>query len=510
VWWCLFGFLAAILVAWAIETPLLAGTDEASHAIRAEALVRGQLVGDGLVKVGGIPIATSVRVPEAFRHANRSDCFVLNQNRTPTCAPAFTGGHRLIRAITNQYRSPPAYYAIVGLPTLVLPAAAGVYAMRLLSAIASAALLASALLSALRLRHGGLVATAVLAAATPEALHLGGLVNSNGLEIAAAICVWSTVAAILLGPSEPNQRLVARAGVSLVVLILARGLSPLFAVFAVLVIVGLAQRDRLVLLARRHDVRAWLGASVVSGLAAAAWLLYIKVDYPLNRPGSGLVHAIDQTPVYLRQAVGVFSFRSTGVFNQQDISLPAVVYVGWALAITLLVVVALPLASRRGVTALVIVTGSAFALPVLVDGLSIPPIGVPWVGRHGLPLLVGIPILAAAIATSSARSSQHTKLLKRVGVSVLAVVVVAHVVAFGAAVQRWAVGGAGTANPIGFLFDPRWSPPVPSAVLLLLFLGGVGGLAAFAAGALRSEPPRTLASLTPGTLEPAVVGAVAG
>ena len=233
-WWWLFGLLAAVLVAWAFETPLLAGTDEPSHAIRAEAMVRGQLVGDHLLKVGGIPIASSVRVPEAFRHSNRSDCFEVNPNRTPTCAPAFTGGQHLVRTITNQYRSPPAYYAVVGVPTLLFPAAAGVYVMRLLGALACAALLASALLSARRLRNGGVVVAAVLAATTPEALHLGGLVNDNGLEVAAAICVWSTLAAIVLGPAEPDPRLVVRGGIAMVVLILARGLSPLFAVLALL------------------------------------------------------------------------------------------------------------------------------------------------------------------------------------------------------------------------------------------------------------------------------------
>jgi len=502
LWWWLFGFLAAVLLAWALETPLLAGTDEPSHAIRAEAMVRGQLVGDRLLKVGGIPIASYVRVPEAFRHSNRSDCFEVNPNRTPACSPPFRGGGHLVRAITNQYRSPPAYYAIVGLPTLVFPAAAGVYLMRVLGAIACAALLASALLSARQLRHGGLVVAAILAAMTPEAFHLGGLVNANGLEIAAAICVWSTVAAIVLGPTEPSRRLVTRGGVALVVLILARGLSPLFAVVAVVAVVALGERERLFALVRHTDVRGWLLGAVGAGIVAAAWLLYIKVEYPLDRPGSGVPHALDQTPRYLREAVGVFSFRSSGVFNQQDISLPTVVYVAWAVAIGLLVVAALAVATRRQAVTLLALIGSGFTLPVLVEGLNVPPIGVPWVGRHGLPLLAGIPIVAAAIITMHQGSATRARRLRPVGLSVLVLVVAGQIFAFGAAVQRWAVGSNGSANPIRFLFDPGWSPPIPSASLLALLLGGIAGLAVFAVDSLRPEAARTDPSPPPAAARP--------
>ena len=84
----------------------------------------------------------------------------------------------------------------------------------------------------------------------------------------------------------------------------------------------------------------------------------------------------------------------------------------------------------------------------------------------------------------------------------LVLVVAAQVVAFGAAVQRWAVGGAGTANPVRFLFDPRWSPPVPSALLLLLFLGGMAGVAAVAVESLRYEPPVAASPVPPAEERP--------
>src|SRR6202011_3844286 len=109
-----------------------------------------------------------------------------------------------------------------------------------------------------------------------------------------------------------------------------------------------------------------------------------------------------------------FSFRSAGVFNQQDINLPAVVYIAWAIAIALLVLLALVVGTRRQAAILLAVTGAGFALPILVEGLSVPPIGVPWVGRHGLPLLVGIPIVAAAVIGSDPRSATRPQLGRRV------------------------------------------------------------------------------------------------
>jgi len=487
-----FALFAAVLVSWSLVVPLLEGPDEADHAIRAAALVRGQLLSEhdrpaDVVFLGGHAIGTFVKVPEAYRLSGGSYCFSLHPRLSAQCAPEFRGGQRLVRVITNEYRAPPFYYAVIGLPTLVWPAAMGVYAMRLLNALACAAFLASALLSLFELGKP-LAPMGLLVAATPEALYLGGVLHPSGLEFAAAMSLWAALLVMVRRPTDPSGRLVTRAGVALVVLLLTRGTGPLFAFLALVIVLSLGSREQLARLVARVDVRRWLLAALGALVLAGAWVLYISAGWPDQRAGgSGFLSAAGETGSFMRQAVGTFNTHSSGLFHASDVPLPVVVYACWAVVTVALLILAFATAGRRDAIVLLALIVVTVTLPVLIEGLNFPPTGVAWVGKDGLPMLGALPLVAATIARTPARSRRRKgPRLFALGGVVLFLLVAAQIVAFGATLRLWAVGSAGALNPFGYLFDPVWTPPVPGVVLLGLFTGGLAGLAVVVARALRA------------------------
>jgi hypothetical protein len=476
LWWALFVLLALAAGAWSVTAPLFAGPDEAAHAIRATAIVRGQL-GDPILAPGSdVVLLVSVDVPEAYATVVHQTCFVAGPHDTPRCAPSFHGTSRRAEAAHGQQRAFPVYYAVVGVPTLVDPADTGMFGMRLVSALICAALLASALVSALTLANRSLAVVGALVALTPEVLFLTGVVNANSVEIAASVCLWCTALALARGTGEITGRLVARAGVATLILVPIRGMSPVYAllVFGVAWIVG--DRDRIRALVRRTDARAWAGAGVVAFVLAGLWLVYAQSEYPLSRTPPSLVHAIGETPTFMRQYIGVFSWSATeGPLAWRDLNLPVIVYVIWFAAIIGLVVAACVTARRREWSTLLALTAAAVIMPITAESLQIPPIGVFWQGRHGLPLLCGVPILAGVLIDPAKLSVAR---VRRVVPLTIGALVAGQVIAFAWAVRRFGVGYGGTQNPLSYLFDPEWTPRFgPAALHLVVFAAAVTGVA---------------------------------
>lgn len=425
-WWLLFGALFAMTGAWAVATPRLTGPDEAEHALRAAATVRGQLLGDFVLGPFGyemkvdVPSATCRAIPDPFL-----DCD----------GPAYT----------YQFRNPPPYYAVVGVPSLVSHGARGVFLMRLTSAAIASALLASALLSALQLGRS-LAVVGVLAATTPVALSLAGQVNPNGVEVAAAIGLWSALAVLALRQTDEDASrvLLRRAGIALCVLCLSRGLAPAFGALAIVAAAALAGNDRARALLRRRDVRAWGIAAAVATAATATWVAVAGFSHNVPRTGTGLLDSVGATGRFLREVVG--DVPDLGA------SLPVVVVV-WAVIALALIVLAFVRGTTRQRVVLLGIVVAAISLPITTDGFNLPPLGYGWQGRYGLPVIAGALVVAGAIVAAGRRAS--------IGVGALTV---AHVAAFGLTHHGTRVTAPDT--------------PVPFPVLLAVFAAGAACLAA--------------------------------
>jgi hypothetical protein len=194
----------------------------------------------------------------------------------------------------------------------------------------------------------------------------------------------------------------------------------------------------------------------------------------------------------LRQAVGVFNQRAVSVLDLRDIPLPTVVYGGWALATAVLVLLALVSNGWRNRLVLAAVAVAGLLLPITAAGYNFPPIGVPWRGRYGLPLLVGIPIVAGALI-DNLNGKRRTSGQGQLGLmpALLWLAATLHVVAFASALRRFTVGAAGSHNPVNYLLDPVWSPKTgPPALYTALFVVSMCGLVAVLLFETRTESER--------------------
>ena len=253
------------MAAWSLASPLFSSPDEPAHVVHAVALDHGQLIG---TPVGGSSSAiTAVTVPASIADSGRySDCFRFRISVPASCARPLTTDSRAVESTTSAGRYPPLYYAIVGIPSLVSESTGGIYAMRLVSAALSALFVALAFMSICAWSRRTFMLVGVLLAVTPMTLFMGGVVNPNGPEICAALCMWTAGLVLVLERAEaPPRGLVIVLTASAVVLMLSRGISPLWVVLILVVLAILAGRRAIraapaaAIAARAHCRRGPLG-----------------------------------------------------------------------------------------------------------------------------------------------------------------------------------------------------------------------------------------------------------
>src|SRR5512132_43070 len=122
VWWTTFVLVTLLSALWGIANPPFAAPDEPAHVKRAVALDHGELTGRTpnprlLRKLGGDRSNLVVRVPEVYVTAEPA-CFAFKPDASAACI-RFGGSTRDIDTVTTAGRHPPAYYAVVGLASLV-------------------------------------------------------------------------------------------------------------------------------------------------------------------------------------------------------------------------------------------------------------------------------------------------------------------------------------------------------------------------------------------------------
>ncbi len=497
-WWCAFVLLAVAGGSWALSLPVLTGPDEAAHGIRAAAVARREFVGSaGRPFLWAENILVTVQVPEAYANASVvGSCFLgrvsgptlpelLDQPELPrippppTC-PEFEGGGRTVPALTYEQRGQPLYYGVAGLPSLRWTGEGGVILGRLLGAVVCAAALASGLVSALRLARPRLAVVAVAVATTPAVLYLAGVVNSAGVENAFALSAWVSGLALVRGAApDIDRRLVVRTAAALALLAMTRGFSPLYVLVIGAVLIAVARPGRVRALLARTDVRVGIAAVGVGGLASALWLWHIDGRLPLpDRAGTGWATASGELWWFTRHAVAVF--------GSNDVVPPVALHIAWVAVALGVVAVGLRRARRRHVATLVGLLVFIELLQVSAEGLSFPPTGFWWQGRYVLPLLLGVPLAAAAVfgaddgSTADPRREEDAR-LRRLGPPTLVLLVALQAWAFLYAARHYAVGFDGPASPLEYLTDPDWSSPYgPAWLLALTFTGALAALAALA------------------------------
>lgn len=458
---------------WVLASPLASGADEPAHVNRAASIALGQLLGRPPAPSTESPVLR-VQVPEGVGSLPEPICFIGRPEVSAACSVnggPFTPvprGSEVERATTSG-RHPPFYYALVGWPMTLLGEPLGVYASRAIGAIAGGLFVATAVVVALRRARPRLALAGVLLAVPPMVLHLSGVVNPNGLEATAAICLWACLLELARDASGPRggrhpSWLLAGAGVSGVVMTLTRPISALWLALALGVAVAVAQRGAVARVLRRRATWWWSGAGLLAGLASVAWLLVVGDPLLVSTAGAGRGRiglldafglAYDQTLPRAEEMVGVFGWLDT--------RLPDRVWQGYLWSVGALGAIALVLAGWRARLAVLVLFVAVLVVPAAVEAVRYDDLGLIWQGRYTLPLAVGLPLLAGFSAAESRLAVAD--LVERLAPLAWLPAVGANIIAFAYAIRRYAVG---TSAPFDLSMD-GWVAPVEPVVLIALF-----------------------------------------
>jgi hypothetical protein len=452
------------ITAWSIATPLMAAPDEPYHAVQAAALVRGQLdrpdhrIGPGLVSTVSVPYWVQSGTVDA-------NCIAFKRTVPASCQPAVSRNTRTVPAVTSFSHSPPLYYALTGLPSLFVTGARGLYAMRFAGTLVNAALIALGLFLLARYHPSRWTLLGALVALAPMVLFLTSVINSSGIEIAAGFATWC--AGLCLVEQTPVPRTLAvAAAIALVIFILARPITPVYAGVVVIVLGFFAGWRRIRALLRDPTLRV-VGAA--GGLALVVAGIFLAVDgyppllgYPVQ-PRVGLLSGVHLT----LRLTGPRLLQTIGDFGWLDTPAPYVTRVIWIVVTAILVVVALA-SSARCRRALPVLALAIVAMPVVFEAPRLNTSGTYWQGRYWLPLLVGLPLVAATALRNMPVRQDRRSFASAAGMVIAGLVLgVAQLAGFLTALRRYQTGlGPGPHRA------PRWSPPGGSGTVVALFIAG--------------------------------------
>lgn len=387
------GAIFGLMAVWSLMTPLFSGPDEPSNFVRSAAVVRGQWVGDNVVPS---PLksywTTTVNIDPQFGAANNIPwCFAPFSDH-PGCGTRLEDTQIIDNpAWTNMGRYPIAPFFISGIGTFVGATDMSVRLARLMTCLACASLLA---VSVVAVRRRAESSIGVLLAILPGTLFLASTMNPSALEICAAIALWSTLPTVF---AQERTRCSAFAfGISGAVLILTRAIGPVLYVL-ITAISYLVVRERRALTGVAREYKSALIVHGSAVLFAAWWYLGIysfqtNNSLAIGVPGMSLRNQINQAvhhiPTLIDQAVGNFGWL--------DAPMPRIAL--FIVCALYALVIARGIATMHGGTqlAMLVISAMTVLIVIILDVnyySMLRAFGAQ--GRHIVPLLVGLPLIAS-------------------------------------------------------------------------------------------------------------------
>jgi hypothetical protein len=438
LWLLAFAGFFLLHAAWAFAAPYDGPPDEKAHALRAAAVGHGELITDGWTQ-------------ETPRSLVRASCFAQHVEIPADCQKPPGGDEKMGPHTVGAASYNPIYYAVTGWPLAVWPNWTGILLARLFTGAAMAAFLACAVVAACHWIRRRAVLAGVLVSATPMVAHLGGSINPNGVEIAAAIALFTGLITVVLErPDVVNRRAVALIGVSASVLVTLRALGIVwFGLIVLAVLIGVS-RSHLRALWRERVVRSWLAVIAVAIAAAFTWnlvaspLSVVNGDMGMSTKEILRFGLLDMWPNIANQLVGVMGWA--------EVLQPRLVYVAWFMAAGILILGGFVIGGRADKFRLLFLFFGTFVPLLLWELLRANDSGWFNQGRYFLPGAVGLPILGAYVIGRSELAPRVFRSLTRT----LAVVLLPiQVVCLAYTMCRWQSGLA-ILNPL----KGSWLPPL--------------------------------------------------
>jgi hypothetical protein len=441
-----FGAFASIGLLWAVAMPINAGPDEDQHLIWAASAARLQLEPEGPPGRETLAAPAVLYVDHCFQFDPTGSTAACQDG--PRDAPA--GDERSI-----SRTQAPFYHWAVGVPSLLTSAWKTAYLMRLAHVVIVASLLTLGVWSmSASPRTPGSIAVATVAF-TPMVAFLTGVVNPSGVAIAAGFAVWTGGLALATRDDEALAPRCAAVAIPALVFMVVRRDAILWLGPMLLILAAYAGRHRLRELARSRVVQLWAAAGVLSaGVSYLAWGESTRQSFASGgastyAPAPSASVSFGELPDLLEQMIGRMGWL--------DVHLPTPVVIAWYGLVVLSAVLAVGASRRLGFA----VAGVFLFTLVIPFVLGMERLNY-YQGRYGLPLALGIPILAA---TGLSAGEGRRLVNVRMAVSIVWSVAVLSTVSFAVALRRFTVSSDGPWPEM--LTDPTWSPPLPTPVVLL-------------------------------------------
>ncbi|MCW2866771.1 MAG: hypothetical protein JWR20_959 [Marmoricola sp.] len=437
-------------LAWIVALPAFRGLDEFAHAFRADSLVHGQLLSRDPSVNGQL-----VSVDAALARAARPECTEYTYTVHDDCRPARTGADGRVVQATSAASYDPAYYVVAGVAALPFTGVTALYAMRIATALLTAALVGWAGAVIARWDSTGWLLTGAVLVLTPVMAYSGAVVAPNAVAYGAGLLFWAAALGVVAEPgSPPLLPLVVSA-----VLLAHTHTTGLVWLAAAAVALLLLHPPRWWFSWVRSDARrrgSALGVVVLAGVTAFAWVRWAAT----NSVGPGDPSVSLPTAADLAGQQVVWFFQTIGAFPDRTTPAPLLTYALWTAPVVLLLVGGFRRASAGLRRATAWLVACWVVVPTVLTLVSFRALSYAWQGRYALPLVAGI-VLLASYALSRSRPVPAPRLL---GVVVLT-----------AAAHAWsvvAVAGDQAGRGLGYdLVDH-----LPHATALVLVLSLAGGL----------------------------------
>jgi len=396
-------------MAWWAVLPMFRGPDEIGHMYRASAVAHGQWGPSG----GPVP----TKVDGQLVSAASKVCHELYDEFLPDVCVAratYPDGTVGISSTADKYN--PTYYAVTGVAARVLHGDAAAWSMRAVSALLCACLIGWAWTLSRRGTRSTAVAAGLVIVSSPAVIFAGAVVAPNGTQFAAALVLWCALLAASRGVTGPAAPVAA--GVSASILMSTHTTGPLWVGLTVVVmLVLLGARGTIAVL--RREPRWWSAATLLvlaTAAASVAWTLGASTNAPQS---GGELMTTETKDIGLIPNVILWVLQTVGVMPNRFGLLWPVIYLFWLAPLAAFLVWGLRRGQRRLVIASLTALALSIAVPTVLTALTYDNLGYAWQGRYGLPLLVGVVLVAAECADRSGATLRPVVLAG--GVALLAV-----------------------------------------------------------------------------------------
>jgi hypothetical protein len=473
--WKKFGVAFALLLVpmllWALASPLGSVPDEPSHAIRAAAVVRGQIV---TPPWSGNPRLAQSVVPRYVANMVDLTCYAGKPRVTPACEIPLSGNTDVLVTTGNSASSnSPAFYAILGLPTLVLDGDAALYAMRFLNSTLCALAMAAMFMQLTLLARSRWAIVGGVIAVTPMVFFLSGSINPNAIEVASAGALFVTLVGIVRSPSSVRilWERIAISVISVGLLVNSRSISLLWIILIIGAVLALANGERLRALLSGAGAWVLLISSAALVVAALTWY----ANPPRYEGGPVVGDVTSSLAAFISMAVRTFEFASgyVGYFGWLDTPSPALSIILWSFFIVGMIVGALIWGSGRARWVAAGFGGAMLAVPPVVQAFVAPELGYIWQGRYMLAMLICLLVACGMALDNTFEEHQMAPRSRTTVATVLSLFALGQVLSFVWTLRRYTVGSHGSI--VAMITNPTWQPPGGWITLTTILAGwGVG------------------------------------